>query len=157
MSKKYSILFIFIMMLVIFSFSNKNTNESNSTSTKLIYNISNKAIDISNKLNITNIDSNLYAHKLSIKLNKPVRKLAHFSLYFVLSIIVIYVLKIYKVNNVYLYTFMICFIYSISDEVHQLFVSGRTGSIIDVIIDSMGCILGIILYRYITGDKYEKA
>ena len=157
MRKKYYIIFIFIWMILIYSFSNKNTTDSNKSSMYLIYNVSKTVLNISNKLNITNVDSDAYSRKLAVKLNKPVRKLAHFFIYLILSIIVIFVLKLYKINNAYLLSFMICFIYSISDEVHQLFVSGRTSSIIDVIIDSMGCIIGILLYRCIKGDKCEKA
>ena len=35
--------------------------------------------------------------------------------------------------------------YAISDEIHQLFVSGRAGQVQDVIIDSIGVILGICI------------
>ena len=36
-------------------------------------------------------------------------------------------------------------IYAISDEIHQLFVPGRAGQVRDVLIDSAGSFLGIIL------------
>ena len=35
--------------------------------------------------------------------------------------------------------------YAISDEVHQLFVPGRAGQVRDVLIDSAGSLLGIII------------
>ena len=38
-----------------------------------------------------------------------------------------------------------CILYAISDEVHQLFVSGRAGQVSDVMIDSIGVIIGILL------------
>lgn len=37
-------------------------------------------------------------------------------------------------------------LYAASDEFHQLFVPGRSGQITDVMIDSVGVILGIIIY-----------
>ena len=42
---------------------------------------------------------------------------------------------------------LLCFIYAISDEIHQLFIPGRSGSITDVLIDMTGSIIGIILYH----------
>ncbi len=41
--------------------------------------------------------------------------------------------------------------YAISDEVHQHFVPGRLGSPLDVAIDSVGVLLGVVLWqRYAT-------
>ena len=37
--------------------------------------------------------------------------------------------------------------YAISDEVHQHFVPGRVGSPVDVLIDSAGVALGVLLWR----------
>ena len=41
----------------------------------------------------------------------------------------------------------ICVLYAISDEVHQLFVPGRSGQFKDVFLDSGGAIVGAALYR----------
>lgn len=46
--------------------------------------------------------------------------------------------------------------YAISDEIHQLFVSGRAGQVQDVVIDSIGVILGIcILMLFIKTIKIK--
>ena len=37
--------------------------------------------------------------------------------------------------------------YAISDEVHQTFVSGRRGSVWDVLIDAVGVVLGVAAWR----------
>ena len=37
--------------------------------------------------------------------------------------------------------------YAISDEVHQHFVPGRVGSPVDVLIDSVGVAVGVLLWR----------
>jgi VanZ family protein len=37
--------------------------------------------------------------------------------------------------------------YAISDEVHQLFVRGRHGSPVDVAIDALGVLLGLLAWR----------
>jgi len=77
-----------------------------------------------------------------------VRKGAHLSIYFLLGFLVISLLKEYvSIHPKHIfYAFLFCFLYACSDEVHQLFVPGRSGSIIDVGIDSIGSILGILFY-----------
>ena len=44
----------------------------------------------------------------------------------------------------------VCVLYAISDEVHQLFVSGRGAQVKDVLIDSAGAIVGVGLYLVIS-------
>ena len=53
--------------------------------------------------------------------------------------------------------FVFCFLYACSDEVHQLFVPGRSGNIIDVGIDSIGSYFGILFFYiyYQLRRKYE--
>ena len=50
-------------------------------------------------------------------------------------------------------SFVFCVLYAISDEVHQYFVPGRAMMATDVLIDSIGAILGCLLFfavkRYI--------
>jgi VanZ family protein len=38
-------------------------------------------------------------------------------------------------------------LYAVTDEVHQLFVTGRHGSPIDVVIDTVGVAVGILLWQ----------
>ena len=38
---------------------------------------------------------------------------------------------------------LLCVGYAISDEIHQLFVDGRAGSLMDVMIDSMGSVTSV--------------
>ena len=59
-----------------------------------------------------------------------------------LNVIVNYNKKIYLA-----YIFSI--LYACLDEIHQLFVSGRSGQIMDVFIDSMGIIIGILLVKFV--------
>jgi VanZ family protein len=37
--------------------------------------------------------------------------------------------------------------YAVSDELHQHFVEGRVGAPLDVLIDSVGVAIGVLLYR----------
>lgn len=75
-----------------------------------------------------------------------IRKNAHFFIYFFLGIFVFTalkkrVMKGYRKERIALY---ICIAYAISDEVHQLFVSGRGAQVKDVLIDSAGAAMGIL-------------
>ena len=75
-----------------------------------------------------------------------VRKSVHFIGYMILGILSSgLILQYENINKKYPLAFLICVIYTISDEIHQLFVPGRAGQIRDVLIDSAGSFLGIIL------------
>ena len=74
------------------------------------------------------------------------RKSAHFIGYMILGILASGLILYYgNINKKYLLAFLICVIYAISDEIHQLFVPGRAGQVRDVLIDSAGSLLGIII------------
>ncbi|WP_188206809.1 VanZ family protein [Alkalibacillus aidingensis] len=83
--------------------------------------------------------------------NHLVRKNAHFFAYLVLGVLVIYALKRSEVSGIraIVTALVICILYAISDEVHQLFIPGRSGEIRDVIIDSAGSSVGIALIMFI--------
>lgn len=81
-----------------------------------------------------------------------IRKLAHFASYFILGMFCINAVTLtsktsdrYRLlaNSVF-----ICILYAISDEIHQLFVPGRSGSVFDVLIDSSGALMGCLLYIF---------
>lgn len=82
-----------------------------------------------------------------------VRKLGHFSEYAALGFFAFtFFLNIFvrnATNLKYKITFLISFVFSIlyaaSDEFHQTFVVGRDGNIKDVLIDSSGALLGIVV------------
>lgn len=78
----------------------------------------------------------------------PVRKCAHFTLYMILGLLVFGFLKEFGISwhKVLLITIGICFLYSCSDEVHQLFIPGRSCEIFDIFIDTMGSFAGGLLY-----------
>ena len=77
-----------------------------------------------------------------------VRKSAHFTLYYILGLTFILFLSEYDLNNkkLLLFTILFVFIYACSDECHQLFVSGRSGEVLDILIDTFGGTVSSILY-----------
>ena len=137
--KLFYVLIAFIWMITIFSFSNKNSTTSNNTSKKLIYNV----VSLYENISGHNIDKD----KVINKLNYPIRKLAHFSLYFLLGIIIYQLVNCFNVKHKFLITILICFLYATGDEVHQLFVAGRSSRVLDVFIDTSGSISSLIIMQ----------
>lgn len=74
-----------------------------------------------------------------------VRKGAHFTAYLILGILLAKAMKPLD-RKTYFSIFLLCVLYAISDEFHQTFVSGRSGEVRDVLIDSTGSLTGILVY-----------
>ena len=68
-------------------------------------------------------------------------------IYFALSINVMLVLFTFKIKMVMraLISLIFCFIYACTDEFHQIFVSGRSPQMFDVMIDTSGALFGIMI------------
>lgn len=81
-------------------------------------------------------------------LHHIIRKNAHFIAYLFLGVALIHAVRrsdVYGLRG-YVIALFICIVYAISDEVHQLFVPGRSGELRDVFIDSAGAIMGISMF-----------
>ena len=89
----------------------------------------------------------LKEEQLIEKLNKPLRKCMHASVYFVLSILIFNCLKTFKISGwkTVIIPIGIAFLYACTDEFHQLFIDGRTSQFTDVLIDTFGAILGVAM------------
>lgn len=139
-NKKAVIYFIILIMflIIIFAFSSDNAKKSDGISKGLI----NKCVVVCEKIAHKNLDNN----GITKKLNYPVRKLAHFTEYFVLALI-IYRLLFYVDKNkhlIYFNTIMLCIMFASFDEFHQLFVSERTGRLFDICVDSSGSLFALL-------------
>lgn len=84
-----------------------------------------------------------------------VRKLAHIVEYFVLFVLIYTNIKEYKSKNLYKLSFTLSLLYSSFDEFHQVFITDRSGSIIDVLIDAIGIIIACILIKYINSKRIK--
>lgn len=81
-------------------------------------------------------------------LSMIVRKAAHFTAYLVLGILV---MNGFRDKEIPAYKWLgralvVCVLYAISDEIHQLYIPGRAGQVTDVLIDSIGALIGIGAY-----------
>lgn len=126
-------LLIIIWLLVIFIFSNQNGIKS----TGLTNNFLNTYLSF--------VDSDVVFILI--------RKIAHVTEYFILGILVISLLYDFNINKKATISILICIIFATMDEFHQLFVDGRTGRFVDVIIDSIGFGVGILVYSKIKKKK----
>jgi len=85
-------------------------------------------------------------------LNHLIRKLAHFTVYFVLGILTANALKTSGVSTfkAVALALAICIVYAATDEIHQMFVPGRGAQVKDVLIDSVGAVVGIGVYVFVS-------
>lgn len=76
------------------------------------------------------------------------RKGAHIGAYFILGVLVMFGLHTTPIagKRQLFIAFLICVLYAISDEIHQLYIPGRSGQLSDVLIDSIGGAAGIAFY-----------
>lgn len=149
--KVVKICFLVLWMALIFSFSNQKDVESSKVSDGFIDRTVVKIYKVFNE-NITKEKEDEIIEKYTY----PIRKLAHYTLYFVLGILAFLVVKDYSINKkLIIYSLLICFLYACSDEFHQLFIIGRSARALDVMIDTFGSLCGISIF-YIFNKKISK-
>ncbi len=89
-----------------------------------------------------------------------VRKTAHVTEYMILYILIFRVVTLYSnAKKSKIIALMCMVLYASTDEIHQLFVPGRSGMVRDVFIDSIGGIIGagiIFIYESIKKKKSLK-
>ena len=150
MLKKIFITLTIIWAIVIFMFSSRNGNESTSDSSRLGMEICRIFVDgFENMASKEQFD-------LAKRIDYPVRKAAHATEYAVLGIFIfIYNGKKSCGNTdgrkagIIKYAFPAWTagtFYAVTDEIHQLFVPGRSGKALDVCIDSAGVFAGILFF-----------
>lgn len=131
MKKLIKWIVVILWMTIIFFLSNEKGSDSLNESNTLLLFIS----------NIIKVDLNTSFWIFVI------RKLAHFVEFGILAILVLSLIKEYKdiTFNDYIYILIFVLVYSISDEFHQLFVENRGPSIKDVLIDTSGGVIFLLL------------
>ena len=141
MKKIISFIALILWMIVIFSFSSADANKSTGTSDKVITTM----IEIKDK--ITNNETPNNEKEIIVKNSSfYIRKIAHITEYLILGFLMFNLLKQYSVTNIY-YAIGLSILYSCTDEFHQLFISGSSGSIRDILIDFIGILIGTYLYK----------
>lgn len=147
MKKKMYLMFTIVSMLTIFMFSSQQGESS--------YRLSNSVLTYL-----------VGFPKIGPFIEVYIRKVAHLYLYFFLGISMnfliygfVYKTEFYKENLrnkaiVPIVSIVVCFLYACTDEIHQLFVPGRTGTFRDVKIDMIGVMLGTVVALLFLTAKY---
>ncbi len=143
MKKRFWVFLILTLgvMCVIFYFSAQNATESSSMSMGFIRRLLHKSL-----IEVMSLES---AEMIEEEIETIVRKGAHFFIYtclgFCSAMTLYYSGKVNKKSMLFIIALSFCVFYASTDEVHQLFVPGRSGEIRDVLIDSAGSATGILL------------
>lgn len=119
-----SIVMIAACIAAIFIFSAQSRTESQNLTVGLLENV--------------NAYLNVQISPLSHEAIYITRKLAHFTEFFVLGSVAFYVLRRYS------WALLLGIGSAIADEVHQMFVPGRTPQVMDVMIDSAGVAFALL-------------
>lgn len=148
-------------MITIFLFSNQDGMESENTSDIITNRLVNETIEndieieenvdntnnenINNSVNVAKYNYEFEMYKGEVRL--VVRKSAHFIIYLVGGFLLFNFFRTYNMSlkKQILFSIICIIIYASSDEFHQLFVNGRTARVEDVLLDTLGAIVGILL------------
>lgn len=146
----YSILLI-LTLITIFLFSSQNGSQSLGLTMKGINKVTNANIEKKEEAR-PGVPKKEEEKTFVDRVIVFVRKSAHFIEYMILGVILMLLLNSFHINMKYaiMVSISFCFLYACTDEIHQLFVVGRTGRFTDVLIDTCGSFTGIML-SYIIG------
>lgn len=122
-----------IWIMFIFSFSMQSGEESSQTSGGIVSMI----------MDMLFPQGFAYAEQLEFF----IRKLAHFTEYFILGVLVLLTLKQTRCPKQLLACLLICVLVASCDEIIQLFSGGRSGKIADVMLDSVGALCGGVMNK----------
>ena len=140
---------VVLWMVIIFCFSAQPADESAQLSGGIVTTVVNAVV--------SNFDNLSLGEQASITRQTSfiVRKTAHAGIYAMLGLFTMFALnqtakttafqKIKKIQTQVSLALVICLLYAISDEFHQLFVLGRSCELRDVLIDVTGACVGIII------------
>lgn len=139
--------------LAISMFSGQDGNESQGMSDA----VAGIIVDAADYLGFIDADGAVRNEYIA-KLSYPVRKAAHMTEYAIFTCCVVFGFYVWgrRGTALYIYALTVTFVYASSDEMHQLFVPERSGQFTDVLIDTAGgiiAVLVIILVRRIVNER----
>ena len=135
---------VLIWMGVIFYFSHQPGDVSGETSGRIVEMISGAVTTVLPFVEIPGEG-----------LHFAIRKGAHFFIYSILGLLsfIAFVVSGAKGRNAVFYAWLLATVYAGIDEYHQTFIPGRSGEVTDVLIDSAGAIIGILVAKTVAGTK----
>ena len=138
---------VLIIMIIIFLFSSQQQEQSESLSFSIgdaMWDTGFFEFDLFNPIRESYDAGN---EPFILFVQRLVRKLAHVFIFTVLAFFIRICLESWfsGKKHLLLYSFLIGAVYAVSDEVHQLLVPTRSGSIQDILLDCGGVLLGILI------------
>lgn len=132
---------LFVLYMVIFNFSAQDAEQSGSLSRT----VSGKLVEIVNTLSHRQW-SRTVMEQWTDYFEHPVRKLAHFTEYACMGVLVhvLWSQWMKRGKTLYLLTLVWVALSAAADEFHQLFVPGRDGNFADVCLDTCGGAAGML-------------
>lgn len=140
-----SLAVLLALMIAMFLFSGQDSDKSSSLSRTVTKAVCNVAVE--------NFDEKPASEQMIIihRLDKYVRKFAHFSIYAFMGLCLYY--SSYKLTAQLRHkaalTAGFCLIFAIFDEIHQIFVPGRAFMVTDILIDLTGSLVGMGFLRIV--------
>ncbi len=133
---------LIILYIIIFSFSNQGGEESGSLS----HCVSEKCVEVINEWSGRQW-TDAFREEMAAYFENPIRKLAHFTEYACMGVLVYIILRqwLQRIRRLYFIAVLWVFVSAAADEIHQLFVPGRCGSLADVCLDTAGAAFGIFV------------
>ncbi len=154
-----STLLVCVWMCVVFAFSAQPDTESSQVSEHVSYEL------VSGVNEIFQLgQSQMQMESTALKIEFPVRKAAHMTEYAILAVLLFFMFSAYGIgqkdkNPIFkrcLYALLVSALYAATDEFHQLFVAGRAGRVTDVLIDSTGAFIALLMVGFIIKKKSNK-
>ena len=146
----FSVILLISWMVLIFNLSAENADTSSKTSGRIVDKVIHLLIP-----DYENLSDN-EQREIKDNFQFVIRKTAHFTIYGILGVFAFLSMATYK-NIPIIFRLIspafVCLIYSVSDELHQRLVPGRSGELRDVLIDFCGSLLGITAVFLITRLK----
>ncbi len=143
---------LILLYVLIFSFSAQDAEESGALSRS----ISAMCVNVVNSFSGGRLSGSLLEEFIR-RFEGPVRKLAHFTEYACMGVLV-YVLWsqwMRRGRGLYLLTVVWVTVSAAADEIHQLFVPGRDGNLADVCLDTCGGAAGL-LFCLLVGKLFQR-
>ncbi len=138
-----TLLLVLSIMAMIFLFSSQPADESDQSSGIIV--------SLIQKLVFPHFSEFDPAKQAQIEhgISFVVRKTAHFTEYALLGLALKLHVSVWKAHKPCkaprMLPSLIGILYAVSDEIHQLYVPGRSGELRDVLLDSLGVVLGMLL------------
>ena len=137
---------VILLLLIIYYFSSADGVQSAGMSSLL----TDKLVGVFTAVPLLDLNPVQEAFSVDL-LHYIIRKTGHLMVYAALALALAFALYQYRISSsrLILWSLSFGFFYACTDEIHQLFVLGRSGRFTDVLIDSLGMTLGILIFYFL--------